>query len=48
MIMSWYDEINKYDFNNPGFISGTGLFTQIIWKDTIEVGFGFAKSSNNF
>ena len=46
MTMSWYDEINKYDFNNPGFLSEAGHFTQIIWKDSKEVGFGFAKSGN--
>ena len=46
MTMSWYNEIKEYDFNNPGFKSEAGHFTQIIWKDTKEVGFGFAKSSN--
>ena len=46
MTMSWYNEINKYNFNNPGFSIDAGHFTQIVWKDTKEVGFGFAKSKN--
>ena len=46
MTLSWYKEINDYDFNNPGFISGTGHFTQLIWKETEEVGFGFSQSKN--
>ena len=46
MTMSWYNEINDYDFNNPGFKSGTGHFTQLIWKDTEQVGFGFSYSKS--
>jgi hypothetical protein len=29
-VTSWYNEINKYDFNKPGFSSGTGHFTQYV------------------
>jgi len=42
----WYDEIKDYDFKNPGFKSGTGHFTQVIWKGSEEVGFGLAQSKN--
>ncbi|KAK1787785.1 hypothetical protein P4O66_016266, partial [Electrophorus voltai] len=39
---SWYSEIKDYRFNRPGFTSGTGHFTQVIWKDTKELGVGLA------
>lgn len=42
---NWYDEINKYNFNGD-WQSGCGHFTQMIWKDTKEVGFGKWKDSN--
>ncbi len=28
---SWYDEINDYDFNNPGMSRETLYFTQVVW-----------------
>ena len=38
----WYNEISAYDFNNPGFSSGTGHFTQVIWRSSNEFGIGLA------
>lgn len=31
-------QVNGYNFNNPGWSSSTGLFTQMVWKDTTAVG----------
>jgi uncharacterized protein YkwD len=42
----WYDEIKDYNFSRPGFSSGTGHFTQVVWRGSTEVGFGIARSGN--
>lgn len=44
--MQWYNEIEKYDYGNPRFVSGTGHFTQLVWKNSKQVGFGFAQSKD--
>ena len=44
---SWYDEIAVYNYYNPGFSTKTGHFTQVIWKDSIELGIGLAFSADN-
>lgn len=43
---SWYDEIKDYHFDRPGFSMDTGHFTQVVWKDTKELGCGSAKSAS--
>ncbi|XP_028414952.1 protein PRY1-like isoform X2 [Dendronephthya gigantea] len=42
----WYDEEKKYQYRNPGFKSGTGHFTQVVWKGSQELGMGWAKSAD--
>jgi hypothetical protein len=47
---TWYCEIQNYDFSNPQFKSGftngcrgvNGHFTQVVWKDTCQIGCGRA------
>lgn len=45
---AWYDEISKYDYSNPGYSGPTGHFTQLIWKDTTQVGCYEVKCNNEW
>lgn len=45
-VQSWYNEVKKYDFGNPGFSMQTGHFTQVVWKDSSKVGCGKAKAKD--
>ena len=46
IIENWYEEKNNYKFDSNKYINGTGHFTQLVWKSSKEVGFGFKESSN--
>jgi len=39
---SWYAEIKKYDWKNPGYQRGVGHFTQMVWKSSTKLGVGIA------
>ncbi|XP_072570790.1 uncharacterized protein [Paramormyrops kingsleyae] len=41
-VESWYSEIKDYDFSKPGYQKNTGHFTQVVWKDSQEMGIGMA------
>ena len=41
----WYNEVSAYDFNNPGFSSGTGHFTCLVWKESKTFGMGISFNS---
>lgn len=43
---SWYNEVSKYDFAKGTYISGTGHFTQVVWKSTKRIGVGIAKGKD--
>ena len=36
----WYREVDAYDFARGGFSMKTGHFTQVVWRDTTQVGCG--------
>ncbi len=39
---TWYDEGKLYNFKSWGFSADTGHFTQVVWRDSIEIGCGAA------
>ena len=43
----WYKEGENYDYENNRFQKGKGHFTQLIWKNTKKVGFGFGIGIQN-
>lgn len=43
--LSWYEEIGKYKYGPViGGSKGTGHYTQMVWKDTREMGLGVAQT----
>lgn len=45
---AWYNEVNEYDFNNPGFSGATGHFTQVVWKGSQNLGCGVGCRTDNY
>lgn len=37
-VEGWGDEASRYNFDSPGFDHDTGHFTQLVWKNTTDVG----------
>jgi uncharacterized protein YkwD len=46
VVDSWYNEIQHYDFNQPGFRPETSHFTQVVWKASQELGLGITQASD--
>ncbi|XP_071485373.1 Golgi-associated plant pathogenesis-related protein 1-like [Diadema antillarum] len=45
---AFYDEISRYNFSGGGgFSSGTGHFTQLVWKKSRRMGIGVAVNPKN-
>jgi hypothetical protein len=45
-VNAWYGEEQYYNYNNPGFNSLTGHFTQVVWKDTSLLGCAYKDCGN--
>jgi hypothetical protein len=41
----WYSEINSYDFDAPSWNGGVGHFTQVVWRNSKQVGCAVASCS---
>lgn len=44
----WYSEIANYNFAAPGTSANTGHFSQLVWRDSTQLGCGMARCSNIF
>ncbi len=40
VVQSWYDEGNKYNYQNPSYSTDTAQFVQVVWKATNTLGCG--------
>ncbi len=40
---AWYKEVNDYNYEKPGFAASTAHFTQMVWRDTKQIGCGVEK-----
>ncbi|WP_088347875.1 MULTISPECIES: CAP family protein [Rhodomicrobium] len=40
---AWYKEVDVYDYGKPGFAASTAHFTQMVWKETKQIGCGVAQ-----
>lgn len=43
---TWYAEHQRYRFGSPGFSMTTGHFTQLVWRETRELGCGRAQCNS--
>ena len=43
---TWYQQISKFDYNNPKIDIKNSKFTQLVWKSTKKVGFGYAQKND--
>ncbi|KAI1138111.1 PR-1-like protein [Hypoxylon sp. FL0543] len=43
----WAGEAAQYDYGHPGFGENTGHFTQLVWKNTTDVGCGARLCAGN-
>jgi uncharacterized protein YkwD len=42
-VEAWYREVKDYNYAKPGLVTGIGHFTQMVWKDSKQIGCGVAK-----
>ena len=42
----WYNEKYNYNFDSNKYIDKTGHFTQMIWKNTTDIGIGYKESQD--
>lgn len=43
VIESWYSEVSKYEYGSEPQTTGAGHFTQVVWKDSQNLGVGKAR-----
>ncbi|GAB1606896.1 hypothetical protein Ahia01_000972300 [Argonauta hians] len=43
---NWYSEIKDYNFDSDGMSSGTGHFTQVVWKGSKQMGIGRGRAED--
>lgn len=42
-VQTWYDEHRRHNFKSKRFAMNTGHFTQVVWRETTELGCGKAE-----